>query len=269
MRAFSILLTVGAAIFSGSMAGAQTATGDRVKTLFGRSSASVTYGPYIRLEAGRSHVDLADPNWFPPGPTDPRVFFDFANHESGFASLSYGYDWMNGFRGDVGLVFAGKVDATGPWSYTIPVDPGPHADITAASVSTRALMGSIFYSPLEQRGVNSRIQPYLVAGLGLAQNKMSDWTRVNIASPTPVRTFAGKSSIDLAYSVGLGVAVQLTPPGNHPVMLDIGWRYYDFGTAEGSTQSLSGAGGTPREALNVKRRDSVISLSVRVPLKRF
>lgn len=263
------MVALGLAAVSGSATQAQVASGKSAATLFGRTSASVTYGPYLRLEAGQSHVTLADPNWIPPDPVDPRVFFDFASHNKSFVSLAYGYDWMNGFRADVSLISAGKVDATGPWSYTVPVVPGPHADITAATVSTQALMGSVFYAPLEQKRVNSRIQPYLVAGLGLAQNRMSDWTRVNAASPTPVRTFAGSTRLDLAYSLGLGIAFQLTPPGKHPVLLDFAWRYYDFGTAKGSTQTVSGGGGTPREALNVSRRDSVVSLSVRVPLKRY
>ncbi len=269
MKAVTITVALVLTAASGSTAVAQAASGEPRATLFGRTSASVTFGPYLRLEGGQSHVTLADPNWIGPGPADPRVFFDFASQNKTFVGLAYGYDWMNGFRADVGLISAGEVDATGPWSYTIPADPGPHADITAATVSTRALMGSVFYSPLEQRGVNSRIQPYLVAGLGLAQNRMSDWTRVNAASPTPVRTFAGSTKLDLAYSLGLGVAFQLTPPGKHPVLLDLAWRYYDFGTAEGSTRVVSGAGGTPREALNVNRRDSVVSMSVRVPLKQY
>ncbi len=269
MRTFFIIVTLGLAVSSGSVAEAQVTGEASGRSLIGRTSASVTYGPYVRFEAGRTHVSLADPNWLPPGPSDPRVFFDFASQDRGLVGFAYGYDWMNGFRADVGLISAGKVNATGPWSYTLPADPGPHADITAATVGTRALMGSVFYAPLEQKGVNSRVQPYLVAGIGLAQNRMSAWTRVNPAAPTPSRTFAGNTRIDLAYSVGLGVAFQLTPPGKHPVMLDLAWRYYDFGTAKGSSQVLSGAGGTPREALNVRRRDSVFSLSLRVPLKRY
>ena len=87
-------------------------------------------------------------------------------------------------------------------------------------------------------------------------------------APTPSRTFAGNARIDLAYSAGLGVTFQLTPPGKHQVMLDLASRHYDFGTAKGSSQVLGGAGGTPREALNVRRRDCVCSLSLRVPLKR-
>lgn len=241
---------------------------DYGRTLFGRSSESVTFGPYVRFEAGRAATGLDDANWVPPGAGDPRVFFSAGDDDNAFVAAAIGFDWMNGFRGDVGLVSAGEIDATGPWSYTVPAVPGPHADITAVSVRTTALMGSVYYSPLEQRGVNSRIQPYLVAGLGFARNQMSDWTRTNAAAPDPVRGFAGKSSVDLAYSIGMGVEVQVTRAGQHPVLVDLSWRYYDFGNAEGSTTPLTG-GQPPREALNVDRNDSVISLGVRVPLKRY
>ncbi|MDI3338071.1 hypothetical protein QKW60_16810 [Defluviimonas aestuarii] len=238
-------------------------------TLFGKTSASVTYGPYLRFEVGPSSSSLTDPNWLPPGQSDPRVFFDFANQDSTFVGAAVGFDWMNGFRADIGLLSAGKIDATGPWSYTVPTTSGPHATISDATVRTTALMGNVFYSPLEQRGVNSRVQPYFVLGLGLARNSMSAWTRTNPASTNPVRTFEGDSNVDLAYSLGVGISVQVTRAGQRPILVDFSYRYYDFGTAKGSTISVTGTGGTPREALSFDRRDSVVSLGVRIPLQRY
>lgn len=269
MRAGFAITAICAAGVAASSAHAGDTKVDYGATLFGKTSASVTYGPYLRFEAGRSSTDLSDANWLTPGPADPRVFFDFADQDSTFVGAAAGFDWMNGFRADLGLVFAGEVDATGPWSYTVPTDPGPHADITAATVRTTALMGSVFYSPLEQRGVNSRVQPYLVAGLGLARNEMSDWTRSNAASPNPVRTFAGDSSVDLAWSLGAGVSMQVTRPGQHPVLVDLSLRYYDFGAAEGGTTPVSGGGRIPRDPLQVDRADTVVTLGIRVPLKRY
>ncbi|WP_347311842.1 outer membrane protein [Defluviimonas sp. SAOS-178_SWC] len=266
---YAVAAVCAAGMFATSVHAGDTA-GNIVGTLFGRTSASVTYGPYLRFEAGPSATDLSDANWLPPGGSDPRVFFDFADQDSAFVGAAVGFDWMNGFRADVGLVSAGEVDATGPWSYAVPADPGPHASITDARVRTTALMGNVFYSPLEQRGVNSRVQPYVVAGLGFARNEMSDWTRSNPASSNPVRSFAGDSSIDLAWSLGAGVSVQVTRPGQHPVLLDLSLRYYDFGTAEGGTTPIGGAGSSvPREGLQVDRSDTVVTIGVRVPLKRY
>jgi hypothetical protein len=269
MRMTIAIMTTCATVAAAGSAGAADTGTYSGTTLFGRTSASVTFGPYLRFEVGRAGTDLANGNWLPPGASDPRVFFDIGDDDSTFAGAAVGFDWMNGFRADLGVISLGEVDAIGPWSYTIPNDPGPHADITNARVRTTALMGSVFYSPLEQRGVNSRIQPYFVAGLGFANNRMSEWTRFRASASTPVRTFQGNSSIDLAYSLGVGVAVQVTRPGQHPVIMDLSWRYYDFGTAKGGTASVVGAGGTPREAYNVDRRDSVISLGVRIPLRRY
>lgn len=269
MQVIGATLAFSLAVATALPLGAQEVPETTSSSLFGRTSASVTYGPYVRFEAGTSSVDFADGNWLPPGPADPRVFFDIGNETAGFASAAVGFDWMNGFRADVGLLSANGVDAVGPWSYTVPADPGPHANITDARVRTTALMGSVFYSPLEQRGVNSRVQPYVVAGLGFARNKMSDWTRENAASPTPVRVFEGDSNTELAYSLGLGVSVQLTPAGKHPVLMDLSWRYYDFGEATGGTGIVLGGGGIPREGFSVDRRDSVVSIGIRIPLMRY
>ena len=262
------LIAVAAASIAGSVVSAGETPVASGQTLFGRTSGSVTFGPYVRFEAGRTTTDLSGANWVPPGASDPRVFFDTTDDDNAFVGAAIGFDRMNGFRAEGAILSAGELDASGPWSYTVPAVPGPHADITAASVRTTALMGSVYYAPLEQRGVNSRIQPYLVAGLGFARNEMSDWTRTNVAAGTPVRTFEGDSKLDIAYSVGLGVEMQVTRPGQHPVLVDLSWRFYDFGTAEGSTTPLTG-GQRPREAFNVDRRDNVISLGVRVPLNRY
>lgn len=269
MRAGSKITAVFAVAVAASASHADETKATAGATLFGKSSASVTYGPYLRFEVGPTSTDLSDPNWLPPGPSDPRVFFDFADQDSTFVSAAVGFDWMNGFRADIGLLSAGEVDATGPWSYTVPAIAGPHATISDATVRTTALMGNVFYSPLEQRGVNSRVQPYVVLGLGLARNSMSAWTRTNAASTNPVRTFEGDANVDLAYSLGVGVSVQVTRAGQHPVLIDLSYRYYDFGTAEAGTAPVTGTGNSPRDALNFDRRDSVVSIGVRIPLQRY
>lgn len=263
MRAVTTILALCAVAF------AAPATAQDDASRFGKTSASVTYGPYLRVEAGAATTRFEDETWLPPGPGDPRVFFDFGSADGGVFGVAAGFDWMNGFRADLGLLFTGDANATGPWSYTSPAVAGPHADITAASVRTTALMGSLYYSPLEQRRINSRVQPYLVAGLGLARNRMSGWTRERAGASIPVRSFEGGSAVDLAYSFGLGVAWQATRTGRHPVIVDLGWRYYDFGTATGGTTPLTDTGNAPREGLKLTRRDSVVSIGVRVPLRRY
>ena len=232
--------------------------------------ASVTYGPYARFEVG-SVDNLADSGyWHPPGyPSDPRINFDLSAKDAGFGAMAIGYDWQNGFRGDVSLSVSGSANVAGPCSSASDGSPcATHADISDASIRTTALMANVFYSPLEQAGNDSRFQPFLVGGVGLARNKVGQWTRVNPLSGRPTRTFQGNSSVDVAWSVGAGAAYQLTKPGEWPVMLEASWRYYDYGTAEGGVQPV-GAGSQPQKALTFDNTAHVIAIGIRVPLQRY
>ncbi|WP_026758760.1 outer membrane protein [Sediminimonas qiaohouensis] len=195
--------------------------------------------------------------------------FDLSAKKTGFGALAVGYDWQNGFRGDVSLSVSGSANVAGPCSSASNGSPcDDHADITDASISTAAVMGNVFYSPLEQAGNDSRFQPFLVAGLGLARNKVGEWTRFNANATTQTRTYQGNSSVDLAWSVGAGAAYQLTRPGEWPVMLEASWRYYDYGTAEGGAQPI-GTGSQPTKPLTFDNTAHVIAIGIRVPLQRY
>ena len=233
-------------------------------SMLGLGSASVTFGPYVRGEFGAARMSPSGGYWLPPGfPVDPRVDFDLSGHSTGFGGIGIGYDWMNGFRADIGVLATGSISVTGPHT-----TPGAHADITAGSVSTTAAMANVFYAPLEQQGVNSRVQPFLTAGIGLASNDMGAWTRTNTATTPVVRTFSGATHTDVAFSLGFGVAYQMTAPGTRPVILEFAYHYYDFGSAEGGSVADKGAS-TPVQPLTFRNRSSVVSLSVRIPLKQF
>lgn len=226
--------------------------------------ASVTYGPYVRAELGASAPNFSDGHWLPPGyPIDPRIDFDLSGKSTGFAGLAVGYDWMNGFRGDISLLRVGRSDVTGPHT-----TPGAHTDITAGSVATTAVMGNLFFSPFERVGVNSKLQPFLVAGVGLANNEVGDWTRTNSATTPVVRTFTGHASTSAALSLGLGVSYQLTPAGAPPIMLEVAYRYYHFGTARGGYTADKGAS-VPTEPLTFRNNAGVVSFSIRIPLQRL
>lgn len=232
--------------------------------LLSLGTASVTYGPYVRIEAGLSHPSLNDGHWLPAGyPTDPRVDFDLSGKTSGFQAIAFGYDWMNGFRGDIGLLNLDRSDVTGPHS-----TPGPHADITSASVATTGLMANLFYSPMEQLGTNSRLQPFLVAGLGVANNRVGDWTRTNSATTPTVRTFTGANHTGLALSLGIGMSYQLTAPGAHPIILELSYRYYRFGSATGGSTADKG-NSVPVEPLTFRNNAGVLSVGLRIPFNRL
>lgn len=235
--------------------------------------ASVTYGPYARFEIGRSDYSADNGFWHPPGfPADPQVNFNLSAKKTGFGALAIGYDWQNGFRGDVSLSVSGSANVAGPCSSASDGSScATHADISDASISTAAVMGNVFYSPLGQAGNDSRFQPFLVAGLGLARNKVGQWTRVNTVPPAThgTRTFQGNSSVDLAWSVGAGAAYQLTRPGEWPVMLEASWRYYDYGTAEGGAQSVGAGTSQPQKPLTFDNTAHVIAVGIRIPLQRY
>jgi hypothetical protein len=232
--------------------------------------ASVTYGPYARFEIGRSDYSADNGYWHPPGyPADPQINFNLSAKDAGFGALAIGYDWQNGFRGDVSLSVSGSANVAGPCSSASDGTPcTTHADISDASIRTAAIMGNVFYSPLEQAGNDSRFQPFLVGGIGLARNKVGQWTRYNAGAGTPTRTFQGDTSVELAWSVGAGAAYQLTRPGEWPVMLEASWRYYDYGTAQGGAQPVGG-GSQPQKPLTFDNTAHVIAIGLRVPLQRY
>jgi len=247
-------------------------------------TASVTFGPYARFELGTARKSVGGGFWQPPGflkvtDPDPQINFNLDSGNSNFRSVAIGYDWQNGFRGDISLSASGSATVSGLCqsasnsSPCIDSEPDPllnesHADISDASVSTTALMANLFYSPLEQRGSNSVFQPFVVAGVGLARNKVGSWTRVNPRAGKAPRSFAGDTNTGLAFSVGFGASMQVTRPGKWPVIIEAAWRYYDYGSANGSSTPLSG-GEQPVTPLTFDTSEQVISLGVRIPLKRY
>ena len=206
--------------------------------------------------------------WESPGPDDPLVKFDLDSDNAAFGSVGVGYDWMNGYRGDVSLSFFGDKDVAGPWSVTVPPTPGPHASM-AASIGSLAVLGQVYYAPWDRAGNNPKFSPYVSAGLGFARNEMSTWTRTNTEADKPERSFEGNTETDFAWSVGVGVSWQIQRPGRRVVLLDAGVQYFDLGEAKGGRQPLPGSGNSmPRQPLTVGLEATVASVSVRIPLNQ-
>jgi hypothetical protein len=243
---------------------------------FGERVASVTFGPYARIEYGSSAPSLDGAYWLPPGESDPQIGFSATplDDRAGFGSVAFGYHWQNGFRAELALFGTGTTGFTGPCSsVSNGTDCGEHSDITSASVSTSGFLGNVYYAPFEAQGSNSVFQPFIVAGIGVAQNEVGDWTRTkNPGNPTfgdnTVRSYSGATTSDVAWSVGFGAAFQVTRPGEWPVIVEAAWRYYDFGTASGGTEPLE-SGRPPREPLTFDLDTQVISIGVRIPLQRY
>jgi len=254
---------------------ADTRSGD---SLFGVTSAGITYGPYVRAELGGIVPVYDNAFWLPPGyDEDPQVFFDLSGDNTLGGSVAVGMDYMNGFRWDVSLTMLGEQAVTGPWSYTVPETDGPHASIDATFSST-ALMISGFYSPLEHQGKNSKVQPFLTAGVGIASNAIGDWTRINLEEDPEkpdrkeYRTFEGASTSSFAWTIGGGIAWEVGDYQSRPVLLDVTYRYTDLGEARGGTTPVPGTDSgrsEPVQALTFNTVSHSVMFGLRMPLQSY
>ncbi len=240
---------------------------DAARVSGGSGAGRAIPGTYFRAEMGVLQAQPGSANWLPPGyPSDPQVFFDLGSDNGGFAGLAIGYDWSNGLRGEVEMLGFGSTQFSGPWSYTVPETSGPHASVRG-SVRSVALMGNLFYEPF--RSSTGKVVPYVMAGIGMANNRMSDWTRINPDEDRTERSFAGASRTDLALAVGFGVSMEIGKTRNGaPMTFELGYRYFDLGTAQGDSTPLpgSGSGGVPVQALRLDQSDQVITVGIRIPL---
>jgi opacity protein-like surface antigen len=259
------------AVLTAALFAATPAAPQDGESLFGVQSASVTYGPYVRLDLGGAMPDPSGAFWDPPGASDPRISFDASADDTAFGAIGLGFDWQNGIRADVSLFATGTSDVTAPCASASDGSPcSTHASITDASVSTRGVMASVYYAPLEAQGSNAPFQPFVVAGVGIARNEVGDWTRENPTSGRPTRTFEGGTSSGLAWSLGIGASYQVTRPGRWPVIIEAAWRYYDFVEASGGSTPLPGfGGGEPREPFTFDNTSQVVTFGIRVPLQRY
>ncbi|SDZ49435.1 Opacity protein [Jannaschia faecimaris] len=235
--------------------------------LMAQNAPGAAFQPYVKFELGSATRASDEGYWQPPGAADPDIYFDLSDETDGFFAASYGLDWQNGFRGDLSVIGFAKANVTAPWSRTVPVTAGPHADIQT-SVRSTGLMLTGYYSPLEHRGQDVAVQPFLSAGIGIARNTMSDWTRTNAAAGTPVRTFNGDTSTDFAWSLGAGVAFEIARGGDkRPVFVETAYRYFDLGSVSGSAVPLPGGPASqPRTPFRFDARQHVFSVGLRIPM---
>lgn len=242
-------------------------------TLPGEGQANVTYGRYFRFELGQAMTDLSDAYWHPHGypDKDPQVNFDLSASDEGYGAVAYGFDWMNGWRADVGLYGVMESDVSGPClSASNDSDCAEHAYISSASVSTIALMANATYSPLEAMGKNTTFNPFITAGLGFASNSVGEWTRTNDNKEggDRNRTFHGDTNVSPAFNVGIGAALQLSKPNQWPVLLEVGYKYFYFGEAAGSPVPTDN-GHEPQTPLTFKSSAQVLSIGLRIPLQKL
>jgi hypothetical protein len=225
---------------------------------------------YLRLGVGAGSFGISDGKWAPPGAppngSDPIVFFDLSEPDNAVGTIAIGRKVRQNMRGEIALTHFGREDISGPWSYTVPSSLGPHASVSTTFQST-ALMANVFYDlPKMGRG-DFRVQPYIMGGLGVAWNKMGDWTRINTDKPQPTRTFEGDTNSDFAFALGVGAGWTVGKSKAGPITLDVMYQFFDLGSAKGSSTVLSGGqGDAPVDPLSFDVTSHVISFGVRIPL---
>ena len=225
---------------------------------------------YVRLGVGTDSFGINDGQWSPPGAapagSDPVIFFNLTEPDGAAGTIALGRQLRLGLRGEIALTAFSSRDISGPWSYTVPATSGPHADVSTTIQST-ALMANVAYDLPNMAKGRFEFQPYLLAGVGLARNKLGDWTRTNAAATQPSRTFAGDSKIDLAWTLGAGVSWNVGENSNGPIKMDLSYQYFALGNAQGSGTPLAGSGtSSPVNPLEFDISSQVISIGVRIPL---
>lgn len=221
---------------------------------------------YVKFSLGMLAGNTSGANWHPPGyPVDPQVNFGLGNLDKvGFGGVAVGHSFDNGLRADLELIVTGASDATGACSGASDGSAcNTHSDITRATVKTRAIMANVSYDFMK----GGKVQPYATLGIGVANNVLSDWTRTanpGNTTPRPVRTFAGATEQSLAWTAGIGVSYEIAAMGR-PALLDLSYRYFDFGSVRGGTTPVSDNGAAASKGLNFDLTGHALAVGLRIP----
>lgn len=148
---------------------------------------------------------------------------DLGNSGVGDFSIGCGSGTGSGFRGEIAYGYRGKKkfysDITAVPPAVVPaLPPGDPAHTT---IQTHSLMFNAYYDLGNYRG----FVPYVGAGIGFAENKMS---KVYFTGPTPFfNKVYGRDELSFAWALMAGVEYQFTDRWS----MDVGYRYIDHGKA--------------------------------------
>ena len=226
-------------------------------------------GWYFKGELGGQMLASDFGYWWGPGgpPADPRITFSLNDAMAVTGSFGAGYDWGNGVRfgADVGLMTGMQVE--GRFASASDGTTVGHATDIHAAVSAASLFGNLYVEPLRLAGVESSVQPFLTAGVGVANVSVGNWTRNNAASPQPTRTWSGDSRVNLAWQVGGGVSVSLEEWLGHAGFIDLTYRYTDLGQASGGYSAVNPPpSNAPTEPFNFRLTAHTATIGLRLPI---
>jgi opacity protein-like surface antigen len=202
-------------------------------------------GPcYFRGDVGYSMAQEPTLRWSafnPPAPYRDKVtnssMDDAVMVEAG-AGCGSG---SRGFRSELMLGYRGERGVSGTTSPFVinPGDPA-HSSPISSKLTTYTAMVNAYYDLGAWRG----IVPYLGVGIGLAYNQMSEYSifHPNMGFPNAPWTVSGENDLTLAWSLMAGFGWQISDRA----ILDLGYRYIDFGRAATSRFDNFGFGNLSR-----------------------
>lgn len=247
--------------FAGVMIGSTTAA----------SAQSNGAQTYFRGEVGAVMLGADEGYWWGPGgpPSgDPRITFSLNDAIGVSGGVGIGQDWGHGIRADVfaGLLAGMQVDGTF-LSASDNTTVG-HATDIHAPVSALSLLANLFVEPMALAGSDSPVQPFLTGGLGVASVTTGEWTRNNASSPQPTRSWEGATQINFAWTAGAGVSIDLNGSNGEGPVLDLTYRYSDYGQASGGTAAIDPPpGSSPTEPFNFPLATHAVTVGLRVPVE--
>ena len=131
-----------------------------------------------------------------------------------------------GIRGEVMLNQTGWRNFQGtPLDYN-PIVIGTPSSPIIDPIHTSIKSTTLMFNGYKDLGSFGGITPYLGAGVGVAYNKTSEVYFTG--NPALTNTIEGASRLSLAWSLMAGIGYQL----NERAILDVGYRYMDYGKAE-------------------------------------
>jgi opacity protein-like surface antigen len=203
-----------------------------------------------------SSTNYADSNYAYVGDTVTET--SLSNSAFGGVGLGCG-SGSRGIRGEVMLNQTGSRNFTGTpnnFGYTeVFTAPNPNPPITIvdpihASVKSTTLM----FNGYKDLGSFGGITPYIGAGVGVSYNKMSDVYFTG--NPFLLNTIGGASRTSLAWSLMAGVGYQM----NERAILDLGYRYMDYGKAESGRVDNTGAINPPLRINDITAHEFKVGL---------
>lgn len=99
----------------------------------------------------------------------------------------------------------------------------------SGDVNQMGAMAFAYLSPLAALGIESRLQPFIGAGAGVSRNEIGQMTYdfPDLRQPRYSVTPDGTNT-DFAWSVTAGLSYEVSDR----LLLDLAWRYSDFGTVQ-------------------------------------